>query len=272
MIPQDDGPDDHHAESAENVLVEETGGLEGIINSKRVRKPSNAFKDYQDSGNLDPRAFRAKVGNSSKKKSRKSEDGNAEEENVDGAKEDGEDPSKIKSKASTKSKQNGNKDKTPITPGSDTIGSKNSLQPVMKPKIVIDPKEKLLDETEEGMISRALRRRPAHVQQKKSLPEGPASLDDMNAAMRQSFLDISTPLCDWSIPEAKYIGCICKVYWDGEGEWFYARILNYDPHHKKHYVSAFILYQIISINYLMQCRYFTLKIVLLNGFRLRTRR
>ncbi len=254
MIPQDDGPDDHHAESAENVLVEETGGLEGIINSKRVRKPSNAFKDYQDSGNLDPRAFRAKVGSSSKKKSRKSEDGN-EEENGD-AKEDGEDPSKIKFKAgndeknstkltktggSTKSKQNGNKDKTPSAPGPDSIGSKNSLHPVMKPKMVIDPKEKLLDETEEGMISRALRRRPANVQQKKSLPEGPASLDDMNAAMRQSFLDISTPLCDWSIPEAKYIGCICKVYWDGEGEWFYARILNYDPHHKKHYVSAFVI-------------------------------
>jgi hypothetical protein len=111
----------------------------------------------------------------------------------------------------------------------------------------VDPKEKALDEQEERFIGTALRKKPVNSQQKKVLPGGQMELPTLNEAMNQSFLDISTPLCDWSTQAAKYIGCICKVYWDGEDEWYYSRILNYDPYHKKHYVSFIQKYYLYTL-------------------------
>ena len=32
------------------------------------------------------------------------------------------------------------------------------------------------------------------------------------------------------------IGSLCKVFWDGEDEWFYARILYYDKRYDRHLV------------------------------------
>ena len=93
---------------------------------------------------------------------------------------------------------------------------------------------------EESLISAVLRRRTTGINRKKSLPEGPADLKDQEAALNQSFVDNTSILCDWNIPEAKMIGHLCKVYWDGEDTWFYARVLNYDRFHKKHYVSVIL--------------------------------
>lgn len=274
-------------ESHNNLADEDPIGTideEGLIGdsgigsfSKRVRKPSSAFRDFQDSGNLDHRALNAKV---TKKKVRKSEEGKplviddleAIDETVGGSSK-GKSTNKLlldektTSKSSNKAKKDTISGAAPTTSGangknkqlsgnnkeknsSNVLLDVGSTATTMKSKVVIDPKEKALDEAEEGLISRALRRKSFHSHQKKALPEGAAALTDMNAALTQSFLDISTPLCDWSIEEAKYIGCICKVYWDGEDKWFYSRILNYDPYHKKHYVSVFI-FCIYSLEYIL---------------------
>ena len=54
-------------------------------------------------------------------------------------------------------------------------------------------------------------------------------------------------LLNWDTPAVKKIGSLCKVYWDGEGEWFYARILNYDKQRDKHYVIDLLTAMIHSI-------------------------
>lgn len=63
---------------------------------------------------------------------------------------------------------------------------------------------------------------------------------DLHEAVQQSLLESSVAslmqLLDWSSPSVKKIGSLCKVYWDGEREWFYARILNYDKIRDRHYV------------------------------------
>ena len=61
-------------------------------------------------------------------------------------------------------------------------------------------------------------------------------LDSLETAVRQSIIESQSLLLDWRIPEAACIGALCKVYWDGENTWFYARILNYDSIRKKHYI------------------------------------
>lgn len=56
--------------------------------------------------------------------------------------------------------------------------------------------------------------------------------DAIRSGIRQS----NTLLLDWTHPEVNKIGSLCKVYWDGEKNWFYARILNYDRVHNRHLV------------------------------------
>ena len=107
----------------------------------------------------------------------------------------------------------------------------------------LDNKEKQLDEMEESLIAAAFRRQTVATS-KRELPVGPSEFADMDAALAQGFKEISTPVSDWGSAEAKMIGWICKVYWDGERKWFYARILNYDQYHKKHYVSSLQSYLI----------------------------
>jgi len=64
---------------------------------------------------------------------------------------------------------------------------------------------------------------------------------DLHEAVRQGLSESSVSslmqLLDWNTPQVKKIGSLCKVFWDGEDEWFYARILNYDKNKDKHYVS-----------------------------------
>lgn len=60
--------------------------------------------------------------------------------------------------------------------------------------------------------------------------------DDQLSAVKYSVKECSTMLLDWTSTEAHRIGAQCKVFWDGECEWFYARILNYDRIQKRHFV------------------------------------
>ena len=75
-------------------------------------------------------------------------------------------------------------------------------------------------------------------QQKPSVESGTDPMDpmDMMEAIQVSVQTCSAPLVDWNQNAAKLIGATCKIYWDGEDEWFYARILNYDRQSDRHYV------------------------------------
>lgn len=63
-------------------------------------------------------------------------------------------------------------------------------------------------------------------------------MPDIETAIKRGVKESSTLLLDWASPKAKMIGFLCKVYWDGEDTWFYARILNYDSFYDRHYVSV----------------------------------
>ena len=58
----------------------------------------------------------------------------------------------------------------------------------------------------------------------------------VSEAIRSGIRQGNTLLLDWTHPEVNKIGSLCKVYWDGERNWFYARILNYDRIHNRHLV------------------------------------
>lgn len=71
---------------------------------------------------------------------------------------------------------------------------------------------------------------------KSKLSLGPDTFRDQREAMKKSVADC-TVLLNWSLDGAKLIGSLCKVYWDGENHWYYARILNYDNINNLHFVS-----------------------------------
>jgi hypothetical protein len=77
----------------------------------------------------------------------------------------------------------------------------------------------------------------------KSDSGGLKGFSDLHAAvyagMKESCATSLMELLDWDTPEVKKIGALCKVYWDGEDNWFDARILNYDKRNNKHYVRQF---------------------------------
>lgn len=102
-----------------------------------------------------------------------------------------------------------------------------------KPKA---PKEKLADEIEKSFFDN--NKEKSKPQSYKILPSEPIEFNGLEAALNKSLSDSSASLLNWECEEAKKIGHLCKVYWDGENQWFYARILNYDNHFKKYYVSV----------------------------------
>jgi hypothetical protein len=218
----------------------DSGKIEGgeLLGARRIRRPS-MYKDFEDTATLSANSFRSRV--SSHKKPVKQSSDKANMVGDVSTSSIGPSGSKVvqtpTSAKSTKKLGAGGAHTTKAVKAG-VVSGVTSTTTTLNPnsKNVKDPKEKALDEMEEALISTALRRRPL-VPTRKSLPIGPARLLDMNTALTQSYVDISIPLYDWTIPEAKMIGWICKVYWDGEDEWFYARILNYDQFHKKHYVS-----------------------------------
>jgi hypothetical protein len=61
-------------------------------------------------------------------------------------------------------------------------------------------------------------------------------LTDLSSAIKRGAKECSTPLMKWDLEGAKLVGKLCKVFWDGEDEWFYARILNFDSQSQKHFI------------------------------------
>ena len=71
------------------------------------------------------------------------------------------------------------------------------------------------------------------------MPIGASDPLEFPAAIKKSVKDCSTLLLDWNQSAAKLIGATCKVYWEGDNEWFYGRILNYDQRYDRHFVYYF---------------------------------
>lgn len=58
----------------------------------------------------------------------------------------------------------------------------------------------------------------------------------LELAILRSVDECTTLINDWSSNSAQLIGRLCKVYWEEEFTWFYARILNYDSKFNRHYI------------------------------------
>jgi hypothetical protein len=106
-------------------------------------------------------------------------------------------------------------------------------------------KEKQLNDIEDQLISKcmkSLQREKDIASLQKKLPEGHENLPNLETAFVKGVNQNTSPILNWKSQAAKMIGCLCKVYWDGEGTWFYARVLNYDSKEKRHYVSLILLF------------------------------
>lgn len=109
--------------------------------------------------------------------------------------------------------------------------------------VVLTPQARLQEELEEKHIARGRERKSRVPKPRKILPEGAVDLPDIETAIKRGVKESSTLLLDWASPKAKMIGFLCKVYWDGEDIWFYARILNYDSFYDRHYVRIFAVFR-----------------------------
>jgi hypothetical protein len=121
-----------------------------------------------------------------------------------------------------------------------TLPKKTKLQPLVvikEPSLSIKEKEQL--QIEEEFIKASQEHLSKSQNVIYALPVGPSKPMEMSAAIKKGVKECSKLLLDWSKPAAKLVGSLCKVYWDGENQWFYARILNYDCGFNQHYVSLF---------------------------------
>lgn len=114
--------------------------------------------------------------------------------------------------------------------------------------------ERVQEELEEKHIAKCQERKSKHSKVRKVLPEGAVDLADIETAIKQGAKECSVSLLDWNSSKVKMIGYLCKVYWDGEDTWYYARILNYDSFYDKHYVSyisisLYIFFNLYDISY-----------------------
>ena len=118
------------------------------------------------------------------------------------------------------------------------LPKKTKIQPitvVKEPSMSTNEKAQL--QIEEDFINASREHRPKSQNVIYALPVGPSKPMEMSAAIKKGVKECSKLLLDWSKPAAKLVGSLCKVFWDGENQWFYARILNYDCGFNQHYVS-----------------------------------
>lgn len=99
-------------------------------------------------------------------------------------------------------------------------------------------KDQKLEELEESIIEQAFKPKVKLQPAKKFTKVDPEEFKSQAAAQTFCLADASQVCPDWSLPGAACIGQLCKVYWDGENVWFYARILNFNPSNGRHFVSA----------------------------------
>jgi hypothetical protein len=79
-------------------------------------------------------------------------------------------------------------------------------------------------------------RRKAHMIPDAPRQEGASSVMDLDAAIKAGVRQSTAVLVDWSSYQARCVGHLCKVYWDGDNVWFYGRILYYDHKTDMHFV------------------------------------
>lgn len=104
---------------------------------------------------------------------------------------------------------------------------------------------------------------------KRTIAVGATELPSVESAVKKGVKDSCALVIDFVSPETKHIGKLCKVYWDGENQWFYARILYYDSQHDKYFVSAILSLTCCGISYPwfpICCRFTTWRTALRNGF------
>lgn len=116
-----------------------------------------------------------------------------------------------------------------------------------------DMEDRFIDSTSVRMSQESAALAVASAQQTrmiKSLPQS-AEAPNQREAIRMSIENSNTLLLDWTTPEASRIGLPCKVYWDGDDVWFYARILNYDRTHDKYFVRNFLVLMMCVCDFLL---------------------
>ena len=179
--------------------------------SSRVRKAINRGEDFIDSADIHASAMRQKIGKSKPLNKRKlaQEAKHAEQE------ESGE----SKSRGKVKPKKDAEEERRAKMTG----------------------KEREQDDIEQSVMDRFavlnenLRQNIRYKQ--RLLPDGAENtFADVKKAVQWGVTYGTRLLTDWSQPGAEFIGKLCKIYWDGEKQWFYARILYYDSQYHKHLV------------------------------------
>jgi hypothetical protein len=75
-------------------------------------------------------------------------------------------------------------------------------------------------------------------------------VENLEATIKSLQQETSTLILNWTIPEAKIIGKLCKIFWKDEKNWYYCRVITYDYLQKKHLVSelALIAIEILFIH------------------------
>lgn len=78
----------------------------------------------------------------------------------------------------------------------------------------------------------------------------PKSFKDQAMAYAHSLKETSSIIIDWEADATQLLGKLCKVFWDGEQSWFYARVINYDPYNGRYFVSSLMF---IFVSLLIDC-------------------
>lgn len=143
----------------------------------------------------------------------------------------------------------------------------NVVVPVVESKSTVS-KLKELDKLEDNLIAKSkLLNRARCCCAVHALPRGATEYKNILEAAKYAASSSNTLLLNWASPEAARIGSICKVYWDGEREWFDARVLNYD-HMLNLYFVSFPFNRFVYLRNQtskLYCRSIILKIILENG-------
>ena len=109
-----------------------------------------------------------------------------------------------------------------------------------KPQVsIMSKKEQEQNDIEESLIQQSAEQRARISEYHASLARelsGPSRPIELEAEIKKSSKECTSPLLDWTKPEARFIGKLCKIYWDGDKVWYYGRIINYDTAKAKHMV------------------------------------
>ena len=103
----------------------------------------------------------------------------------------------------------------------------------------ISPEEQRQNDIEEEIIARTQKLAEKLTAPKTRLPSGASRVADLATAVRKGVRECNTLVQDWTSSGAKLIGCIVKVYWDGDDVWYYGRVLNFDAFHNRHFIFYF---------------------------------